>query len=250
MAAASDEEMNSLLSVFDQIYEDVKSGITEIQLLQSNYNSDIKKREALELTCNSLKQDNDRLAKLYTESLNNLADQLECRSKCQNLKEELKRVTDQLLRKENEYRNDMELLKEDCAAKIKNLEAQVKDFLLEKATYEATVSHLHQDLAAHKVHTQILTNRLDQVHFDVDSKYIFEIQDLKDCLLIEQEQKNELNKKVQHLEKELLISRAKLVEQQQDTTSSWHVETLKQKMMKLRKENEILKRKLSHSQEG
>lgn len=47
-----------------------------------------------------------------------------------------------------------------------------------------------------------------------------------------------------------LVSRSKLVEQQRDSNSIWQVETLKTKIMKLRKENEILKRKLPHSDEG
>lgn len=126
----------------------------------------------------------------------------------------------------------------------------VRGFLLGKETNEATVTHLRQDLAAHKAHMQTLANRLDRVAFEVESKYHLELQDLKDCLMIEQEEKNELNKKLQGLEKELLISKTKRVEQQQDLASSRLVETLKQKIMKLRKENEILKRKLSHSEEG
>jgi len=48
----------------------------------------------------------------------------------------------------------------------------------------------------------------------------------------------------------VLICKAKLVDQQQEMTANWHVETLKQKIMKLRKENEVLKRKLSHSEKG
>ena len=43
----------------------------------------------------------------------------------------------------------------------------------------------------------------------------------------------------------VLVSKAKLGEQQHDLTSSRNVETLKQKIMKLRKENEVLKRQLS-----
>ncbi|KAI4335349.1 hypothetical protein L6164_014003 [Bauhinia variegata] len=250
MAATSDEQMESLLSGFDQICEDVKSGITEIQLLQSNYTVELKKREALEITCNSMRREIERLVNQHTESLKNLTDQLDYRTKCLKLKEELGRASGELINKEDEYRTAMELLKQDYEAKITNLEAQVKVSLREKATYEVTISQLHQDLAAHKNHMQVLANRLDQIHFEVESKYNVEIQDLKECLLIEQEEKTELNKKVLHLEKELVLSKANLVNQQQDVSSNWHVETLKQKIMKLRKENEVLKRKLSHSEDG
>lgn len=121
----------------------------------------------------------------------------------------------------------------------------VRASLHEKATYETTISQLHQDIAAHKSHMQVLANQLDQIHFEVESKceaFLFtcksmnllyhkavtcdisvfrwicakiyllcsswfltdnaEVQDLKECLLAEQEEKNELNRKIQHLEKE------------------------------------------------
>ncbi|KAL9442321.1 hypothetical protein AB3S75_020759 [Citrus x aurantiifolia] len=251
MAATSDEGMESLLSDFDQIYEDFKRAISEVQLLRSSCNAETKRREALEITCNTLKKENERARNSYTESLENLADQLERKAKCQSLKEELKRVNDEHLSKEYELRKVIDSIKQDYAAKARDFEDQIRSLMLEKATNEATISNLHQDLAAHKMHMQTLAKRLDQVKFDVEMKYNLEIQDLKDCLLVEQEEKNELNKRVQDLEKELLMNRTKMAEHNRDLTSVRSVETLKLKIMKLRKENEILKRKLnSSSQEG
>uniref|UniRef100_A0A6N2N2M4 Uncharacterized protein n=1 Tax=Salix viminalis TaxID=40686 RepID=A0A6N2N2M4_SALVM len=253
MAATIDEEINSLLSSFDHIYEalkyllsDFKSGFTEIQTLRSNLNAEIKKTETLEFTCKSLNQENERLRKLYTGSLNNLAEELERRTKCVSLNEDLKRLRDELINKEDEHKKAVELLRKDYTAKVGELEDQISGFLLEKETNQATVNHLRQDLAAHKAHMQTLANRLDRVAFELESK----CEDLKDCLMVEQEEKNELNKKLQGLEKDLLICKTKRIEQQQDLASSRLVETLKQKIMKLRKENEILKRKLSHPGEG
>ncbi|KAK9213321.1 hypothetical protein WN943_002708 [Citrus x changshan-huyou] len=251
MAATSDEGMESLLSDFDQIHEDFKRAISEVQLLRSRCNAETKRREALEITCNTLKKENERARNSYTESLENLADQLERKAKCQSLKEELKRVNDEHLSKEYELRKVIDSMKQDYAAKARDFEDQIRSLMLEKATNEATISNLHQDLAAHKMHMQTLAKRLDQVKFDVEMKYNLEIQDLKDCLLLEQEEKNELNKRVQDLEKELLMNRTKMAEHNRDLTSVRSVETLKLKIMKLRKENEILKRKLnSSSQEG
>lgn len=48
----------------------------------------------------------------------------------------------------------------------------------------------------------------------------------------------------------VLISRSKLVEKQPGLTSDWHVETLKIEIIKLRRENEILKQKLPRSKQG
>ncbi|KAK4592051.1 hypothetical protein RGQ29_016509 [Quercus rubra] len=201
--SSSEEEMESvLLPNFDLIYQDFKNAIAEIELLKSNSNAELKIREALQFTIHSLRQENERLSKLQSESLHNLADQLERRTKCQSLKEELKRVGDERLHQEYEHRKSMDLLKRDYMTKVGDLEAQIQGLLLEKATNEATISLLRQDLTAHKTHVQTLAKRLDRVHFDVESKYDLEIQDLKDCLMIEQEEKNELNRKIQKLEKE------------------------------------------------
>ncbi|XP_022753434.1 protein At-4/1 isoform X2 [Durio zibethinus] len=239
MAATSELRIDSLLSGFDQICEDFKRRIEEIQFLKSNWNAEIKRREALEFTCDSLKQ----------ESLNNLAEQLENRAICQRLKE-LQRRNDEYQSKEEEHRKAVELLKKDHLKEVGDLEAKVRGLLLEKATNEATTSQLQKDLATQKDQVQVLSKRLDQLHSDKESEYLLEILDLKDCLLVEQEEKNELNKKLKDVEKELLISRMKLVEQQGDSASNRQVETLKLKIMKLRKENEILKRKLSSVQES
>ncbi|XP_050372188.1 protein At-4/1 isoform X2 [Argentina anserina] len=249
MAATTDEEMNSLISTVDQIYQDFKTGVAEIQSAKSTCNAEAKRREALEFTCNNLKLENERLTRMYTESLTDLADQLERHSTWQGLKEELKRVRDECLGKEEEHRKAMELVKQECAAKVDELEAQIRGFLVEKAKNEATIDHLRQDLAAHKSHMHVMASRLDQVQLEVETKYAFEIQDLRDCLAIEQEEKMELNRKLQDLEKEILVSRSKLVQQQGDSNSNGQVETLKSKLMKLRKDNEILKRKL-HSDVG
>ncbi|KAL7224872.1 hypothetical protein ACSBR1_026196 [Camellia fascicularis] len=250
MAATSDEEMESLLRSFDHIYDDVKIGITQIQSLQSNCNAEVNNREVLQLTANSLKLDNERLTKLYTESLNKLADQLERRTNCRSLKEELERMRIEYLWKENECKNAMESLQQGCAAKINDLETQIRGFLIQRAADEATIKQLHEDLDLHKIHLESLTSKLEQVHFDVESRYHREIQDLKDCLMAEQEEKNELNKKLQNLDKELLIIRTKLSDHQRDLTSNRQVETLKQKIMKLRKGNEVLQRQLHGLKEG
>ncbi|CAE6176264.1 unnamed protein product [Arabidopsis arenosa] len=297
MAATSDEQMNLLLSSFDQIYEDFKIGLNEINVYRSKSNVDSSRREVLETSNKNLKQENERLKKLYTESLNNFADQLEHRTKCHSLKEELKRVIDENKSKElvrfeislhvnslsafslwfeseddawiihrhigmsvkiyflkpicfdlwQELGNALELLRQKHVTKVEELENKIRSLLVEKATNDMVIDRLRQDLTANKSHIQAMSKKLDRVVTEVECKYELEIQDLKDCLLMEQEEKNDISNKLQSLQKDLLISRTSIAEKQRDTTSNRQVETLKQKLMKLRKENEILKRKLSSS---
>lgn len=63
---------------------------------------------------------------MYTECLNNVADQLERRSSSRGLKEEVKRMREECLSKEEEHRKAMELAKKNCAAKVDDLEAQIR----------------------------------------------------------------------------------------------------------------------------
>ncbi|GAA0171029.1 hypothetical protein LIER_43890 [Lithospermum erythrorhizon] len=116
----------SILSNFDQIYNEFKNGILEMQLLRSNCDTEIKKREALQFVVQSLQLENERLTNLYTESLNKLADQIENHVSCQNLKEELKRVGDEHNRKETEYRTTIKLMNRDHAIRNHNLESQIR----------------------------------------------------------------------------------------------------------------------------
>ncbi|KAJ0263262.1 Protein At-4/1 [Hirschfeldia incana] len=247
MAATSDEQMSSLLSNFDQIYEDFRSGMNEMSVFRSRSNVETSRREALEISNKTLKEENERLKKLHTESLNSFADQLEHRTKCHGLKEELKRVNDENRSKEHEHRNALESLIQKHVAKVEELENKIRSLLVEKATNEMVIDRLRQDLSANKSHIQAMSRKLDRVYSEVESKYEVEVQDLKDCLLMEQEEKIDISNKLQSLQKELVISRTTVAEKQRDTTSYRQVETLKQKLMKLRKENEILKRKLSSS---
>ncbi|GJX71537.1 hypothetical protein Tco_0308708 [Tanacetum coccineum] len=250
MAGMADEELESILSDFDQIHNSYREGAAAIEALEWKCNIEIKKRESLQFTANTLKSENERLMKLYTESVTKLANQFETRNNCRSLKEELKRVNDELARKENEFRNALSLLRHDYENRMKELDVQIKDSLAQKAAKEAIIIQLHKELTAHRNHVEALAKRLDHVHSDVDMRYQNEIQDLKDCLMMEQEEKNELNRKLQNLEKELLISKTKLAaENKQDLSSNRNVENLKQKVMKLRKENEVLKRRLLDSKD-
>ncbi|NP_001313099.1 protein At-4/1-like [Nicotiana tabacum] len=249
MAATTDEAMESLLSSFDQIYDEFKNGAVEIQTLQADYITGSTKREALEFTVQRLQSENDRLRKLYAESLNTLAYKIESHSSCQSLKEDLKGVHHEFLQKENEYIRTIESLKGDHAERIQELESQIRRYQTEDAVNKATINQLRHDLVVHRSQMEALKRNLDQVSAEVDSRYHYEIQGLKDSLLVEQEEKNELNKRLRDMEKELFISRTKLVEYQQDSTSSQHMHTLKQKIMKLRKENEVLKRQIHERKE-
>ncbi|PWA76645.1 hypothetical protein CTI12_AA176340 [Artemisia annua] len=67
MAGNPDEELESILSDFDQIHSNYREGIgafnSGIELQYRRFRS----RESIQFTTNTLKSENERLMKLYTE---------------------------------------------------------------------------------------------------------------------------------------------------------------------------------------
>ncbi|KAL9688367.1 hypothetical protein QQ045_032788 [Rhodiola kirilowii] len=271
MAATCVGEMESLLDSFDHIYEDAVNAAQEIQHLKSSYSTQLNKCDALQVACHSLKSDNERLTKLYTGFVGNLCDQvcrsfyhiifsalnihshvpqIDYRSKYESLQVQLKKVSEECLKKNNEGNNAIQLIEQGYRERIENLETQLRSLTTQKGKNEELIDHLRRDLASQKSHINAMANNMENLHHSLELKYQQEVQDLKDCLFVEQEEKNELDRKLQDLEKELLLSRMKIAEQQRDLNSNRNSEALKEKIMKLRKENEILKRKCKIVEDG
>lgn len=153
-----------------------------------------------------------------------------------------------MLASEAEHRNITEMLKQESERQAIILEKQVSCSVLQKAADEATIKQLQEDLSSQNIQIGILTDKLERVTSDVNLKYQHEIEDLKDWVLIEQQEKKMLREKLQNAENELQTIKTKQAEQQRESISIRQVDSLKQKIMKLRKENESLKRHLVNSE--
>lgn len=246
-AAAGDEELESMLRNFHCVSQGYKDALMEVQALRVNCTTESNKREALESHIADLKRDNERLRRMYTETLFKFTNQVKYHAEAQSLKEELEKANSTLLSMEEEYKRELEQLKHSSEMNSNDLESRLSHALVQRATEEDATKQLKLELSAHKAHIDMLSSKLEQVTDDVHSQYKNEIQDLRDVIAVEQEEKKDMHKKLQNAEHELRITRMKQAEQQRDSISVQHVETLKQKVMKLRKENESLKRRLASS---
>lgn len=246
--ATGDEELKSLLQNFNRVSQGYKDALMEVQALRVNCSTEFERREALESHITDLKKDNERLRRLYTETLFKFTNQVKFHAEAQSLKEELEKANSRLLSMEEEHKRETEQLKHSSEMNINALENKLSHALVQQASGEAAMKKLKLELSAHKSHIDMLGSRLEQVTADVHSQYKNEIQDLRDVISVEQEEKKDMHRKLQNAENELRITRMKQAEQQRDSVSVQHVETLKQKVMKLRKENESLKRRLASSE--
>ncbi|XP_062224070.1 protein At-4/1-like isoform X1 [Phragmites australis] len=247
-AGAGDEELESLLRNFHRVSQGYKDALMEVQALRVNYSTESKKREVLESRITDLQRDNERLRRLYTETLFKFTNQVKFHAESQSLKEELEKANSRLLSMEEYHKKEIEQLKHSNEMNSNALESELSRALVQQATDEAAMKQLKLELSAHRAHIDMLSSRLEQVTADVHSQYKNEIQDLRDVIAVEQEEKKGMLRKLQNAENELRIMRMKQAEQHRDSVSVQHVETLKQKVMKLRKENESLKRRLASSE--
>ncbi|XP_042409690.1 protein At-4/1-like isoform X3 [Zingiber officinale] len=222
------EELETLVRDFDRIYQGYNDALLEIQSLKMSCNCEVMKREALEATCNDFK-----------------AGRMTYHAKCQRLTEEIREANIKLLSLGAEHEKMIDMVKQECNQKIHDLEKQVSCSLDKQASDQVLINQFQRELVTHETHIDILTGNLEMVTSDLQSKYDAEILELKSQLLAEQNVKNDLQVKLQNTENELQIMKQKQEKQQRDSISLHHVETLKQKIMRLRKENESLKRQVA-----
>ncbi|KAG8069755.1 hypothetical protein GUJ93_ZPchr0006g43234 [Zizania palustris] len=111
VAAAADEELESLLRNFHRLCQGYKDALMEAQALRVSYSFESQKREALESHIADLKSDNERLRRLYTETLFKFTNQMKFHTESRNLKEELEKANRRLLSLEEEYKREIKHLK-------------------------------------------------------------------------------------------------------------------------------------------
>jgi chromosome segregation ATPase len=245
MAATSDDdEMDSLLLDFDHLHKEYNHGVLQIQSLKAKYTAEEKQREALEGTCTTLKKDKEHLMKLHTEMLNKFVEQLEYRPKYQSMLVQLNKMKEQILIKEKEHETALENHKERHDMEIGELQKQISYCQTQLSVKDAVIAQLQMELADCEARTDALIDKLGLVERNAEAKYQHDIEDLRDKLQLELEAKNKLQGTLKNAQHESLVNKMKYEEQLRDSSSTRHIDMFKQKLMKLRKENEDLKRQL------
>uniref|UniRef100_A0A453NBJ2 Uncharacterized protein n=1 Tax=Aegilops tauschii subsp. strangulata TaxID=200361 RepID=A0A453NBJ2_AEGTS len=160
----------SLLRNFHRFSQGYKDALAEAQALRVSCSSESKKREALESHITDLKKDNERLRRLYTETLFKFTNQIKYHTEAQSLKEELGKANSRLLSMEEEHKREVEQLKHDNEMNCNALESKLSCALVQQAADEAAIKQLKLDLGAHKAHIDMLGSKLEQVTAEVHMK--------------------------------------------------------------------------------
>ncbi|XP_062224072.1 protein At-4/1-like isoform X3 [Phragmites australis] len=158
-AGAGDEELESLLRNFHRVSQGYKDALMEVQALRVNYSTESKKREVLESRITDLQRDNERLRRLYTETLFKFTNQVKFHAESQSLKEELEKANSRLLSMEEYHKKEIEQLKHSNEMNSNALESELSRALVQQATDEAAMKQLKLELSAHRAHIDMLSSR-------------------------------------------------------------------------------------------
>eukprot|EP00249_Psilotum_nudum_P010102 c22335_g1_i2 orf=27-773(+) len=246
--ALSDCELDSILRDFDVLHQEYKDWMSEIVSVKLKLAAEVQRRESAESTCSGLEKDKLRLMKVQEEILGQMAQQIEYRTKYEALCEQLKSYEEQFRNKENAHKDMVANVVKEHNKEIGILQNQIRQYQEQLALKDAAMAQLEEEIAHFHSVTDALRKGLQQTQTDAEKKYSHDIEDLQKRLKMELDGKQKLHEDMQRVENSFLIARMKYEEQLRELSSNRHAEAFKQKIMRLRKENEDLKRRLVPSQ--
>eukprot|EP00249_Psilotum_nudum_P010101 c22335_g1_i1 orf=27-695(+) len=220
--ALSDCELDSILRDFDVLHQEYKDWMSEIVSVKLKLAAEVQRRESAESTCSGLEKDKLRLMKVQEEILGQMAQQAH------------KDMVANVVKEHNK--------------EIGILQNQIRQYQEQLALKDAAMAQLEEEIAHFHSVTDALRKGLQQTQTDAEKKYSHDIEDLQKRLKMELDGKQKLHEDMQRVENSFLIARMKYEEQLRELSSNRHAEAFKQKIMRLRKENEDLKRRLVPSQ--
>ncbi|KAI5059896.1 hypothetical protein GOP47_0024316 [Adiantum capillus-veneris] len=250
---ALDEDMVSLLAQVDLLHKCYKEAMLDIRKLKAKLSMETQKREAAEAFAHSMEQESHRLSKAQGETFSKMVQQLECRSQFEDMRHELKCLKLQLGCKEEEHTMSLRALSNKYSAEIDALQNQIRQSQDELTLRDAAVAHLEQELSCLRFSMQEMQQSSEVEFQSATLKYQQEMNEMKHKLDMLTHDKNLLEDRVlqenkvlqsqlQSVEKQVITERADFEKRVRESSFSRHSEVYKQKIMRLRKENEDLRR--------
>ncbi|KAJ7543295.1 hypothetical protein O6H91_09G032100 [Diphasiastrum complanatum] len=213
-----EEDMAALLKDFDaleKMYRDVK---VEIKETKASLAVEIKKREAAEAICSSLEREKQWWMKFQEENMANTI--------LQEHEQSLHTIT---------HQHKESMAKMEC--ELRNLQDCINAKDVAMTYFEEEVAQLH-------VIIDDIKRDAEQLQRDEHEKCRHEVEELAILLEVEKREREKSQSDLQKAEHWSMLTKLKYEEQIREMSSNRFEETLKHKIMKLRKENEDLKRQL------
>nr|ALE77137.1 Skr-4/1 [Selaginella kraussiana] len=239
MLPPSEEDMELLSRDLVSLEEEFMDAKCEAESLRTLLAAESQRRQAAENVCASLEADKNRLIKSQEEFLAQAVQQLDHKSKYEALWREVNLKNEQDTAKQQEQeralKEKLQSIESELSSRISFLEKQLH-------SKELCVIQLEQENAQLHENMDIQNQNQEQRQKEDQAEYQREIMALKLELQTTKEANQSLSEQLEQQHKIWVMDKARLEAQIQDLSSNWQVGALKQKLMKLRKENEDLKR--------
>ncbi|EFJ36696.1 hypothetical protein SELMODRAFT_437797 [Selaginella moellendorffii] len=243
MLPPSEEDMEVLARDLAALEEEFRDAKSEAESLRALLAAETQCRQAAENLCASLEGDKARLMKSQEEFLAQTVQQLDYKSKFEVLWQEVNLRSEQDNAMQQEHERAVSTLQEKFQTMEAELNARISSLEKQLRSKESCVIQLEQEIAQLHDSMDILNQNHEERRKRDQTEFQREITALKLELQTAKQANHSLSEQLEKQQQNSLLEKTRLEAQIQDLSSNWQVGALKQKLMKLRKENEDLKRR-------
>nr|ALE77136.1 Spu-4/1 [Selaginella pulcherrima] len=243
MLPPSEEDMEILARDLAALEEEFRDAKSEAESLKALLAAETQCRQAAENLCASLEGDKMRLMKSQEEFLAQTIQELDYKSKFEVLWQEVNLKSEQDNAKQQEHERAVSTLQEKFQTMETELNSRISSLENQLHSKESSVIQLEQEIAQLHDSMDILNQNHEERRRSDQTEFQREITALRLELQAATQANHSLSKQLEKQQQKSLLEKTKLEAQIQELSSNWQVGALKQKLMKLRKENEDLKRR-------
>ncbi|KAJ7543300.1 hypothetical protein O6H91_09G032100 [Diphasiastrum complanatum] len=223
------------------MYRDVK---VEIKETKASLAVEIKKREAAEAICSSLEREKQWWMKFQEENMANTILQLDFRMKNDELWHQLKTLEEKHTTDQKEHEQSLHTITHQHKESMAKMECELRNLQDCINAKDVAMTYFEEEVAQLHVIIDDIKRDAEQLQRDEHEKCRHEVEELAILLEVEKREREKSQSDLQKAEHWSMLTKLKYEEQIREMSSNRFEETLKHKIMKLRKENEDLKRQL------
>ncbi|OAE22103.1 hypothetical protein AXG93_1175s1130 [Marchantia polymorpha subsp. ruderalis] len=259
----NENEILALLGDVDALQKQYDEGLHEIHAVKTLLCVEQKKRKIAETTCIDLEREKQQLLKAQLATYERASEQLDYARKYENVLQLFKGAPENSDR--NDKDQDIDILALDTAklgfqehqktitdllkrseAKVGELHKQIMVLREDVTLKECAITALEQQLAQ-SVTPDTLEMKLQEAEKRMHDLYREEIEGLRNKLKAEEVNNQKLKSQLEDAHRTLMVSSVNHDDQLRELSANRQADIFKQKVLKLRKDNEVLRRQMQQN---
>nr|ALE77134.1 Mpo-4/1 [Marchantia polymorpha] len=242
----NENEILALLGDVDALQKQYDEGLHEIHAVKTLLCVEQKKRKIAETTCIDLEREKQQLLKAQLATYERASEQLDYARKYENVLQLFKGAPENSDRNDKEHQKTITDLLKRSEAKVGELHKQIMVLREDVTLKECAITALEQQLAQ-SVTPDTLEMKLQEAEKRMHDLYREEIEGLRNKLKAEEVNNQKLKSQLEDAHRTLMVSSVNHDDQLRELSANRQADIFKQKVLKLRKDNEVLRRQMQQN---